>query len=222
MDNCPLSAQQKPAKVCKGAQAPRRALAGLACGLLPPSHRLTTQCWPLATLLAQEAQRSKIIRLLEGRWFVPVLESEDSLSTVGKPWSPDVSRAPTSPVVALAGPMSLGEATVLHENWTASPSATPRRQSRAGGVDGLTRRVLQMSVSSGSTPPPLAGAGRRLVIPSAGNSPVATCPELVGERKQFYASRRSDSHKGWEQYGRVLARRFRTGWEEYWPFLECL
>lgn len=32
----------------------------------------------------------------------------------------------------------------------------------------------------------------------------------------------ADPDRGWEQYGRLLARRMGVGWEEYWPFLGCM
>jgi len=122
--------------------------------------------------------------------------------------------------------MSREQATVLHKNWTASPSTTGRQAHHGGALGPMLSQFAGLSLASKGPLPPASTITSPRPQTAGGSGPIEEvrmgCAELAGEREQFYISRRCDSQKGWEQYGRVLARRFDTGWEEYWQFLDCL
>ena len=80
---------------------------------------------------AKESLAQAIRAVLEPRWYVPVVvpsaDANTSLSSIGDVWSPEVSRDPRSPIVALAGPMHEEEARSLKAAWENPARSSPRR-----------------------------------------------------------------------------------------------
>lgn len=80
---------------------------------------------------AKESLAQAIRAVLEPRWYVPVVvpsaDANTSLSSIGDVWSPEVSRDPRSPIVALAGPMHEEEARSLKAAWEKPARSSPRR-----------------------------------------------------------------------------------------------
>lgn len=136
---------------------------------------------------------------------MPVLETPDGVRSVGQPWSPDISEVPQSTIVALAGPITKEEAAVLHESWTVSPAQLAQR----------ARFSRHPPSSSSATTMPAASTALNVAA-----KPVDI--EVTEECRALHEAQRCDAGKGCEQYGRVLAIRYGTCWEEYWPFLGCL
>ena len=69
-----------------------------------------------------------IRELLQPRYFVPLVAPLHSmLPEVGNVWSPDTSAKPSSPIIALAGPMTHDAAQAYRQAWTKPGRNSPRR-----------------------------------------------------------------------------------------------
>ena len=80
----------------------------------------------------QVSRQQQIEELFAGRWYVPVLaDEENGVSSVSGPWCPETCAAPASPIVALAGPMTLQDATSLYSEWADGSQGTIHSNIRA-------------------------------------------------------------------------------------------
>ncbi|XP_035442864.2 ankyrin repeat and LEM domain-containing protein 2 [Spodoptera frugiperda] len=136
---------------------------------------------------------SRIACMLQERYYVPVLHTEDGsgVPTIGKAFTPavppDINRDPLSPryeIRAYAGPMEARAAELFRRRWKTPP--------RAPAPSAPPPRLLQ---DHSPAPPP---------SPSA----------------KSHTFRLKEITKGLETVGRSLAEQMKVGWKEYWPFLD--
>ncbi|KAJ8728864.1 hypothetical protein PYW07_006560 [Mythimna separata] len=143
----------------------------------------------------------RIACMLQERYYVPVLHSEDgsAVPTIGKAFTPavppEINRDPLSPryeIRAYAGPMEARAAELFRRRWKTPPRApTP--------------------VCPGS-PAPVAPR-----VPLSHYTKECPAPPASPKPQAF---RLKEITKGLETVGRNLAEEMKVGWKEYWPFLD--
>ncbi|KAH9644561.1 hypothetical protein HF086_000335 [Spodoptera exigua] len=136
---------------------------------------------------------SRIACMLQERYYVPVLHTEDGsgVPTIGKAFTPavppDINRDPLSPryeIRAYAGPMEARAAELFRRRWKTPPRAP-----------------------APAAPPPR-------LLPDHSPAP----PPSPSAKTQNF--RLKEITKGLETVGRSLAEQMKVGWKEYWPFLD--
>ena len=110
----------------------KRALDLVGTGCPPSVDPRTGRPWGNAadgpTHEEREAVYAEIRELLQPRYFVPLVAPVDSmLPEVAGVWSPDVGAKPSSPIIALAGPMTYGAAEEYRQSWLKPSRSSPRR-----------------------------------------------------------------------------------------------
>ncbi|KAG1712235.1 Ankyrin repeat and LEM domain-containing protein 2 [Nymphon striatum] len=156
----------------------------------------------------------KILDLLNPQYYVSLLRPEDDTvpAMVGKPWSPDVQQEPifeaktkmSSPcdpnmsITAFIGPMSPNQASNVYKKWKiSSPIHSSPKPSRAF--------ITSPESNSDSSP-------RKFMSPRNLNDSVVS---------PLMKLRFSDFGKGYERFGRNIAKEEDVPWTEYWSFLSC-